>query len=721
MVLPPPEPYVYNKQRSRSEDVVDIPSTATTNRRLSCPSSSSRSGGSSSPRNSPSSRKRSERKVSHPQQQSQQPHPQPQQPCRPLYKSQSERRVVLQPPPNNNNMNMNTKPRSRSQDFVDAQAPSKPIQKPSNRRNSLPPNRERIHSDFESSDHANRVASQGSDVSCHSSAVVDVDDASIGRRQQLAPKKHSSERNLPVFTRSESTRQRLRCRSEDLVDVPNRSHQQLQVRNTNTNTRATAAAAAPPHTLPIETPARRKRSPSPVSPTSVMDVSSASMALAREESQQQPKLPTISPKKATLDELLHQAFGFESQGNPLLALQTYRAALDVSKRRHRSTCNKLIHAHIYHRMGLLHYQMGNYHPSLRVLEQALETIELSYGCLTLEDTLTLISGIRNVCELVTEISLAVARVHLSLGSIQDAKQAAKQGLEIVHNKRDSQVLFHKGLVVLGMVYELEGRLDNALSHYQQALAFQQHHYQHHVGDHHHHTSVAATISCIGNVYTKQGWMGPAMECFRESIRMYSLSKSSSLDIGLTLASIGWIQWWCGDLESATKSTSAALYIVQAGLGDLHRNTCTIRYQLGLIQARQGHYREALGTLRCVLHAQRLSLGDDHDDIAITCDAIGDLYQHQLHTSNKAATFFSKALNVRKRVWGKTHLLVATSYSRLGHVLERIGNHSESRAYLAKTLGVYHANQLPLQDFRVQQVQQALDRMPAPPSELVPSS
>ena len=76
--------------------------------------------------------------------------------------------------------------------------------------------------------------------------------------------------------------------------------------------------------------------------------------------------------------------------------------------------------------------MGNYHPSLRVLEQALETIELSYACLTLQDTLSIIAeNNQYVCELVTEISLAVARVHLSFGSIQDAKPAAKQGLKIV--------------------------------------------------------------------------------------------------------------------------------------------------------------------------------------------------------------------------------------------------------------------------------------------------
>ena len=530
--------------------------------------------------------------------------------------------------------------------------------------------------------------------------------------RQQAPKKCSKERSIPVFTRPDASLQRLRCRSEDLVDVPNRSHQQLHY-NTNTQTASTA---------PAESPKRSKRTKTPASPTSVRDLSSsAAVALASEESSPQPKykIPTID-RKATINQLLQEAFGFESQGNPVLALETYRVSLNVLKgRRHCSSiaCNKLLHARIYHRMGLLHYQMGKYHPSLRVLEQALEVLSLSYGCLILKDTLSLISGIRDVCELVTDISFVMARAHLSLGSIRDAKLAAKQGLEIIFNKKSSQVLFHQGLVVLGMVYELEGRWDNALSHYQQALCFQQGCHRHHLGDRHH-TSVAATISCIGNIYTKQGWLGPAMECFRESIRIYSLSKSSALDIGLTLASIGWIQFWYGDLASATKSTTDALYIVQAGLGYGHRNTCTIRYQLGLIQARQGHSCEALETLRYVLHSQRLLLGDDHEDIAITCDAIGDLYHHQLHKSIQATTFFFDALDIRKRVWGKKHLLVATSYSRLGHVFEIIGHHSESRAYLAKMLKVYQANQLPLPEFRVHRVHQALGRLP--PSEQVAS-
>jgi hypothetical protein len=136
--------------------------------------------------------------------------------------------------------------------------------------------------------------------------------------------------------------------------------------------------------------------------------------------------------------------------------------------------------------------------------------------------------------------------------------------------------------------------------------------------------------------------------------------------------------------------------------------------LSLIQARQGQSREALATLRYVLQGQRLSLGEDHDDVAITCDAIGDLYHHQLHKRKKATTFFSQALGIRKRVWGKKHLFVATSYSRLGHVLENIGSHSDSRKYLVKTLKVYQANQLPMSDYRVQQVQQALGRLTQPP-------
>jgi tetratricopeptide (TPR) repeat protein len=705
-------PYVCNKQRSRSEDVVDITLTATacTDRRLSSPYSSSSSR---PPLDSPPRCRRINTQSESGTGREGVPKKQPSEPPsrRPVSKSQSERgAVVLQP---------NPKLRSRSQNFVDGHAPcnsnqmEQPDSSSNSRRTSLSPNRERINqSDFTPCVRANSEAASAASSNSSSGSS-----SSVCIEQQLAPKKYSSERSLSVFTRSEASLPRLRCRSEDLVDVPNCSHQHLRARHyTNTQT-ATAST---------ESPKRSKRYKNLASPTSVRHLSSAAVSLAAsEESSQQPnkyKLPTVN-REATLDELLQEAFGFESQGNPLLALETYRASLNVSKRHHRrsnTTCNKLIHARIYHRMGLLHYQMGNYHPSLRVLEQAFEVISLSYGCLILQDTLSLISGIRDVCELVAEISLAVARVHLSLGSIRDAKHAAKQGLEIIFNKRSSQVLFHRGLVVLGMVYELEGRWENALSYYQQALSFQQrHHHPHHLGDHHH-TSVAATLSCIGNIYTKQGWLGPAIECFRESIRIYSLSKSSALDIGLTLSSIGWIQWWYGDLASATKSTTDALYIVEDGVGSLHRNTCTIRYQLGLIQARQGHSHEALGTLSYVLHAQRLSLSADHDDIAITCDAIGDLYHHQLRKKKKAASFFMKALDIRKRVWGKKHLLVAASYSRLGHVLEQIGNHSESRAYLAKTLAVYQTNQLPLSDFRVQRVQQALRRLPSPPSEQVAS-
>ena len=666
----------YNKQRSRSEDVIDIPNTTTTctNRSLSpsCPQLGL-------PNTSQRIKSQSGRERC--------PRQQPLEPMsrRLLYKSQSERTIILQSNPM----------------LSSTSVPS------NNRKNCLPPNQERIvKSDVYSRDRANSEATTAasSDSSSSSSSGV------ICLERQLAHKKSSSERSPFVFSRSEASLRRLRCRSEDLVDVPNHSHFKLQERHAK-NTEAAA-------TVPTESPTPSKRIMTPASPTSVLDLSSVLVEPASEESSQQYKfkLPTIRCK-VNLDELLQDAFRFESQGNPLLALETYRASLDVAKRcHHRSNCNP---ARIYHRMGLLHYQMGNYHPSLRVLEQALEVISLSYGCLDLQLSTSFISDLGDVCELVTEISLAVARVHLSLGSIRDAKHAARRGLAMVQNRKSSQVLFHEGLVVLGMVYELDGRWKTALSHYQQALSFQHCHHQHHyLSEGHHHTSVAATISCIGNIYTKQGWLGPAMECFRESIRIYSLSKSSTLDIGLTLASIGWIQWRCGDLVSAIRSTTDALYIVQAALGDGHRNTCTLRYQLGMIQARQGHFRAALKTLTLVLHAQRSSLGDDHEDVAITCDAIGDLYHHQLHKSKRAATSFLQALDIRQRARGKKHLLVATSYSRLGLMFGKIGNPSESRVFLAKTLAIYQSNHLPLSDFRVQRVQQALGRLPPTPSQPV---
>jgi tetratricopeptide (TPR) repeat protein len=676
-----PLPPSRKHQRQRSEDVVDIINSSTSSSLCppldlppSCRHIKSQSEGCSTVRGGMI------------------PKQQPSEPpgWHPLSKSQCERKGVLRP---------NLELCSRSKDFVDGPVPCQPnpIESSNKGENSLPPNQERIiQSASYSRDRANSAATSSASSNSNSSR------SSVYRDRQLALKKYSSESNLSVPSRH------LRRRSEDLVDDSNHSHYQLQARHSKNTQAAT--------TVPTASPKRSQRSKTPASPTSVMDLSSAAASLASMESPQHKyKLPSMPHRKATLDELLQDAFRFESQGNLLVALEAYRVSLDVSKRRHqRTTCNQLIRARIYHRMGLLHYQMGDYHPSRRVLEQGLEVISISYGCLDLEETISVISDMHDVSELVTEISFAVARVHLSLGSIRHAKHAAKQGLEIVRNKSTSQVLFHKGLVVLAMIYELEGHWETALSHYQQALSFQQCHHLHHLGDHHHHASFAATISCIGNIYTKQGWLGPAMECFRESIRIYSLSKNSTLDIGMTLASIGWVQWWCGDLDSAIKSTTNALYIVRAGLVDGHRNTCTIQYQLGLIQARQGHVRTALKTLTLVLKAQRLSLGDDHGDVAITCDAIGDLYYHQ-QRSKKAASFFSHALDIRKRMLDKADLLLATSYSRLGLALGNIGNHSESQVCLAKTLAIYQANRLSLSDRRVQQ---ALGRLTPPSYEPV---
>lgn len=475
----------------------------------------------------------------------------------------------------------------------------------------------------------------------------------------------------------------------------------------------------------METPHRGKSEGTlPISPTSVLvDVNTVVVDHVQQSTSNMSSSTTTKQQVPIPYQILFdQACQLECQGQLAVALDTARKCLPLIKQQIRQGGQLLISAKVYHSIGRIHYKMGKYRLSLTVLEHALDVYQLSMGCMTLDETLVVASPDFTACHL-APVLVTMSRVYLSMGMIRDAKQYTKQALRkirlasrtaTVHSNEQAQLIFADGMIVLGMAYQLEGRHQDAIQHYQRALQIQ----RPILGDNH--QDVANTIGCIGSVHIKVGWWGPAMQCFLEVLRVYrflttasqasalsSYASSSPVDVGVTLASIGWIYMAYGDWNAAMKASLDALHIIQACLSESHRNTSSIRFQIALIHARQGNPEKAIPVLKDVLAHQRTTLGEHHDDVAITLSAIGDAYQ-TLGRHSKAVPFLVRALEIRKKVWGKKHMQVGMTYALLGNLHLTLGDHDDARRSLENALKVYQANHIHTSDLRIRCLIQSLE-------------
>ena len=502
----------------------------------------------------------------------------------------------------------------------------------------------------------------------------------------------------------------------------------------------------------------------------------------------------------------------ERKGQLELALQTYRQSVgclkqervyqrgpaDVVYHKYQWTCSK-----VYNKIATVHFKMGNYRQSLSVLNHCLELTQLSIGCLSFDDAvsslleyqrgewqgrylhdyeqrdaipLLLLQQLEflkagDVLEWIGELLISKGRVYHSLGITRECKRWLKRAISILQEVKPEQgpsittragsdprkhphsanLLLAMAMVDMGRAFERSNRFHDAMTHYQHALHLQ----RCFLGDNHLH--VATTLGCIGSIHIRYGYFGPSMSCYMESLRIYrlwmgdvpssafvSLSSprrprpqlsSSPVDIGVALASIGWIHYMCGDISGAMKASTDALTIVQGLLGAEHRNTASIQYQIGLIQIRQGRGKEASKMLKAALRTQLAVLGDDHEDVPLTLDAIATAYEQQ-HRWNKAITYLERVLGSQARKKASSsrghhspssstdrqhqryaeEIQLALTYSRLGNLygVSSPDNVGLARECWSKALHLHKRNHTPPNDWRVLQLQHAIRTHPPSP-------
>ena len=112
----------------------------------------------------------------------------------------------------------------------------------------------------------------------------------------------------------------------------------------------------------------------------------------------------------------------------------------------------------------------------------------------------------------------------------------------------------------------------------------------------------------------------------------------------------------------------------------------IRHTIGQMFARLGRFDEADTQLREALTLRRQLFGDDHEQIADTLNALGEV-RYDRGDFDGAERLYDEALRMRRRLFGPQHAAVATSLDNLGNIYQERGDWEEAEQAYRDALAI----------------------------------
>jgi len=386
--------------------------------------------------------------------------------------------------------------------------------------------------------------------------------------------------------------------------------------------------------------------------------------------------------------LLREADRYEREGN----LTGARPYLEECCRMDQAVIvNPLAAAHVYHKLGVLAWKIGAYHDSSRVLLKCLSLYDIhTEHPLDMHECLA--SAPLNEIQGLAVVLITLGRVHVSIGEMDPAVEYIRKSVAVVKHAMRShpgilvelQPVFARSLLFMGVVYEARGRSNRALKTYLKCLQIQ----RTCLGACH--VDVAATLNRIGGIRENLAAHAEAMVCYTEALRIYRSQLGlgcSPLDVAVTLNNTGFIHHKWRQYDRALHYYREALSIFSLLLGPCHRNITSTKYNIAQAYVAQGSSIRGLQLLKQVLRDQRVSLGGNHPDVAITLEAIATANQN-IGRLSKACSYHEKALSIRTRRYGSRHVLVARTHDQLGQLHSECGRVDSARQCFREALIVY---------------------------------
>jgi tetratricopeptide (TPR) repeat protein len=234
---------------------------------------------------------------------------------------------------------------------------------------------------------------------------------------------------------------------------------------------------------------------------------------------------------------------------------------------------------------------------------------------------------------------------------------------------------------IGTVYDSMGDYPKALSSHEKALAIRQ---QSLPPDH---PDLAMSYGNIGNVYFSMGDYPKALPSYEKALAIQQQSlPPNHPDLASTYGNIGAMYNSMGDYPKAFLSHEKALAIKQQSLPPNHPDLTTSYLNIGNVYSSMGDYSKALLSHEKALAIKQQSLSPNHPDLAKSYNNIGNVYS-SMGDYSKALLFHEKALAIKQQSLPPNHPDLAKSCNNIGLVYENMGNYSKARSCYERAVDI----------------------------------
>lgn len=368
-----------------------------------------------------------------------------------------------------------------------------------------------------------------------------------------------------------------------------------------------------------------------------------------------------------------------------------------------------IQATLMETIGRVYFNLGEYEPSIAMLEESLRIRQDLYG-----DAHRDVASAKNA--LATSLSRVArydrARVLLqealehnrrtlgrtstaaaanlynlanlakNVGQLDEAERYARESISIYENHGDRYAReTAEAKNALARILHDKNELDAAEQLHLEAIAD----VKEHLGEDH--PLIAWYLQNLASLLQAKGDLEAAEAMFHESMVVTRQVLGDEHDLlGYSLVMLGTLLHNRGEYEQAAEAFREALVFHRDGVGAEHPYVAYDMTRLAMLEHDMGRLDEAESLLRDALQLFEASLGPDHQYVASALTEIGAVLTDKGRYDD-AETMLLRAISIREQDYEPSNPLVATTRTAYGHVLLRQGRFEEAERELIENVRV----------------------------------
>jgi tetratricopeptide (TPR) repeat protein len=366
--------------------------------------------------------------------------------------------------------------------------------------------------------------------------------------------------------------------------------------------------------------------------------------------------------------LLYHQLGLikRNQGDYKEALSSYEQALSIYQKLR--TSDDLDLATTYNNIGQVHNNMGKYLEALSYYDKSLVIYKHNLP----EDHPSLAISYNNI-----------GLVYKNMGDYNEAFKSHEKALEIEQKTLPPN---HPSLATsyknIGLVYRSMGEYLKALSSQEKALQIEQKTLPSN------HPSLAISYNNIGLLYDQMGEYSKALSFYEKTLQIYQeVLPSNHPDFAMSYNNIGSVYKHMSEYSKALLFYKKALAIEEKSLPENHPSLAISFSNIGMVYDNMNEYPKALSSHEKALDICQKSLSSTHPILAISYNNIGSVYYSQ-GDYQTAVTYYKKTLDIEQKILPSNHPDLATSYNNIGLVYDNLGDYAEALSFQKKALEIY---------------------------------